>query len=177
MIIFLHAKGNNKDSLPDVLDGFDEPYFSFNAPFEYRNGFFWFDKETDLSANLIMVIQSVNFIVKQIKKYNDENTITPQEITLIGHSQGGIMAILASKFIPVGKIITLGSDVHKGIEVENGFSLPPILWFEAEIDNSISAERRASYQKLLDKSYKLDYHLAKGSTHENFSFKYIKELF
>lgn len=176
MLIYIHSKSNDETSLRDVLDGFDRPYYSFNAPFPYKNGYMWFDRDEKGEADKKMLAYSLEFILKKIKNLIEKEKLKDEDITFIGHSQGGVMAVLVSEHIKASKIITLAADVFPGIDIKNKNIQSKIYWLEGENDTKLNENRKESVNRLIECKYNVEYSIVKGVEHSKFPKIIVEEI-
>jgi predicted esterase len=123
-----------------------------------------------------MLAASLEYIVQEIGKLMNENTTRPEDLVIIGHSQGGIMAILAGEILGAGKVITLAADVFPGIEPPGKNKNMKIHWFEAGGDGKLNIARKSSYKILENLGYNIHHQLVLGATHSVFPTDIVNKV-
>ena len=179
-LVFLHGSGSDKDAYGDLLKivahHFDAELLSFNAPFEHAEKamkYKWFNKvENNGRRDAVEneYIHSLQYIKKMLLSIDTD----AQNIILLGHSQGGGMAVHIGLEMPLKCAISINGDLPYNMSYEN-ISNTPIYWFESEKDTYINQERKNSYS-LIKNINNLHYKKLPNSTHNDFSDDFIKVL-
>ncbi len=184
-VVFLHGAGfDNKahhNLIKQIAQHFKAELVSFNAPFlppTKENKFIWFNKFVQYGRRDAVVddyFASIRYIKNKLLELNTDL----KDIILIGHSQGGGMAVHVGLEMDLGAVISVVADLPYNITYENK-STTPIYWFEAGQDGYIDENRKASYRFLQEIETNLHYQVLPESTHNEFAdelLSAIKESF
>ncbi|MFJ8065710.1 alpha/beta hydrolase [Psychrobacillus sp. NPDC096426] len=105
-LFLLHGMGSNEEDLPQLVESFKETHhiFSLRGPIVYNPGYAFFTiaevgkPDRDVFDKVVTFIQS--FIYEAIEEYD----LDPNNITLLGFSQGAILSQTLA--LTMGNIIT-----------------------------------------------------------------------
>ena len=179
-LVFLHGSGANKDAYSNLMKivahHFNAKLLSFNAPFEHTEKamkYKWFNK-IENGGRRDAVENEYAYSLQYIKKTLLSIDTNTKNIILLGHSQGGNMAVHVGLEIPLKCAISINGDLPYNITYEN-ISNTPIYWFESKKDTYINQERKNSYT-LIKNINNLYYKKLPNSTHNDFSDDFIKVL-
>lgn len=177
-LVFLHGSGSDKNAYSDFMRVLASDYhanlISFNAPFEYPGKpgkYTWFHKFEN-GARRDAVVEEYTYSLQYIKDQLDSLCENPRDIILIGHSQGGGMAVHVGLEMELSGVISINGDLPYNISYEN-LTNTPIYWFESQKDTYIDNNRKKSYQLI---SGNQNFHLLmlKNSTHNDFKDDFLK---
>lgn len=179
LVVFLHGKGGDKTVHADFLKTFgiqeQADILTFNAPFSYKDGYLWFSKERKEGiryANKQEFEHSIEFIMDKIKKTD----IPLENIIVLGHSQGGCMAMALGLLYPFKKVIGICGDLPYDLTYQTGHVCQNIVWVEGGSDTYLSDDRKQSYQILNKKGIKFYYIKSPHTGHNQFSSDLLKEI-
>ena len=175
LLIFLHAKGANNSSQKELLSAlaqkFNAELVAFDAPHKSTvkpDGFFWFEKDEidgQRKVRLSEWLYSMTYALSEIVTLMQEKAVSPKDLILCGHSQGGLLALYCGLKLGVKEVITLNSDVPdevlEDIEANNKVK---IKWVQGEKDTFLDKKRKESY-KNLPKNLDFEYIVSPNSTH------------
>ena len=179
-LVFLHSAGGNKEAYRWVLNEaaqkfgahlvcFDAPICCDNEP----NGYKWFNK-FDNNGRRDAVIEdynaSLSYIKKQLKKI-EKNT---SDIILIGHSQGGGLAVHLGIELELKGVISINGDLPYNLSYQKK-TKTPIYWLESAEDTYLSDERKQSYELIVDNNHFHRFVLP-DSTHQDFENDFLNFL-
>lgn len=170
ILIFLHGKGADKSAHQQFMQNLAQQYnaelIAFNAPSAYKDGYSWFFK-TNGELNTYEFEQSISYIKTKIFKILEKYQLTPQDVILCGHSQGGMMSIYAGLMLNVAKIISICGDFIDYEPYSQQFNREiAIFWIEGGQDSFLNEQRKSSYQILQHKTDNLHY-IINAQTHHN----------
>lgn len=170
ILVFLHEKGgdisSHKDELENLAHTLSADLVTFNAPFPHPNKpgkFNWFNKIEQNNHKKVVkeeFLYSLQYIKEKLMQLNSPLS----EIVLIGHSQGGGMAITVGLALNLQKVFSICGDLPYDLTY-NKLSQTPIYWLEAENDTVISQERKDSYKILQKMGHDLHYKIVENCTH------------
>ena len=171
-LVFLHGAGSDKNAYNEfmhkVAHYFDADIVSFNAPFKHPeklDKYVWFNKFEN-NGRRDAVVDEYNYSLEYIKKQLSYLNEDPKNVILIGHSQGGGMAVHVGLEMNLSGVISINGDLPYNISYTKRTSTP-IYWFESEKDTYIDNNRKKSYRLILNNE---NFHLLKlaKSTHNEF---------
>ncbi len=184
-LVFLHGAGSDCDAyhnlMSEIAQYFNADLITFNALFSHpikKDKFVWFNKiEQNGRRDAVCeeYFTSVEYIKDKLQNLNTDLS----EVILIGHSQGGGMAVQVGLELDLEAVIAMSTDLPYNIVYENK-SNTPIYWFEAGCDGYIDENRKASYKLLRQINANLHYQILPTSTHNEFTnelFSAIKDCF
>lgn len=171
-LVFLHGSGSDENAYSDFLRALALYYhadlFSFNAPFKHPDKpdkytwFHKFEKDGRRDAVVAEYTHSVQYIKEQLNSLNTN----PENIILIGHSQGGGMAVHIGLEMELSKVISINGDLPYNISYKD-LTKTPIYWFESQKDTYINEARKKSYQ-LVSNHPNFHHLILENSTHNDF---------
>ena len=173
-LVFLHGSGADKnayfETMQNIASKFNAQLITFNAPFPHPNKkgkFVWFNKkEVNDRRDAVEeeYFYSLQYVKKQlaILKNNDD------DIILIGHSQGGGLAVHLGLEMELKIVISICGDLPYNISYANN-STTPIYWCEGGKDTYIDNNRKASYLFLKEIRANYHYQILPNSTHNEFT--------
>ena len=136
-LVFLHGSGVDKnayfETMQNIASKFNAQLITFNAPFPHPNKkekFVWFNKKEingrrdAVEAEYFHSLQYVKECLATLK--NDD-----EDIILIGHSQGGGLAVHVGLEMELKMVISICGDLPYNIFYINN-STTPIYWCEVE---------------------------------------------
>ena len=177
-LVFLHGSGSDKNAYNELIHTlahyYDVDLVSFNAPFQYPDKpqkYKWFNKfENDGRRDAVLeeYVYSLHYIKEQINNLD----VPTKDIILIGHSQGGGMAVHVGLEIELAGVISITGDLPRNISY-NKITNTPIYWLESKKDNYIDNNRKKSYQLISNNN---NFHLLtlENSTHNDFKDDLLK---
>ncbi len=179
LLVFLHGKGANKNAYGEQIHKLAEilsaDFVSFNAPFPHpvkKDRFVWFNKvEHNNRKNAVEeeYLYSLNFIKEKLQKLN----YPLSDIVLIGHSQGGGMAVSVALELNLKCAISICGDLPYNLKYANKTETP-IYWLEGESDSYINRERKDSYKILRVLGVRLNYQLVPNCTHSEIDSAFLQ---
>ena len=123
-LVFLHGAGSDKNAYNDLMlqiaKQFDAELISFNAPFPHPskpNKFVWFNK-FEQNGRRDAVVNDYNQSLEHIKGKLLELGLNLEDIILVGHSQGGGMAVHIGLEMKLNRVISVSGDLPYNIEYE-----------------------------------------------------------
>ena len=173
-LVFLHGAGSDKNAYNDLMlqiaKQFDAELISFNAPLPHPskpNKFVWFNK-FEQDGRRDAVVNDYNQSLEYIKAKILELGSNLEDVILIGHSQGGGMAVHIGLEMKLNRVISISGDLPYNIEYEKKVDTP-IYWFEGAKDTYIDQNRKDSYKMLQKIGANLQYNILPNSTHNDFA--------
>ncbi len=180
-LIFLHGAGADKTSysklMNEIAQFFGAELISFNAPFPHptkENKFVWFNKVAQngrRDAVTADYLASMQYIKAKLQEISSDT----KDIILVGHSQGGGMAVHIGLELNLRSVISISADLPYNISYENK-SATPIYWFEAGEDGYIDDNRKASYRLLEEIKANLHYQILPHSMHNEFAEELLSAI-
>lgn len=153
ILVFLHGKGSNHSAyekqLEELAKNLSAEYVSFDAPLNYEslsNRFTWFNK-IEANGRKRAVKEEHEYSLAYIKERLEQLGCLLSDVVLIGHSQGGGMAVCTGLELGLKAVFSICGDLPYNIKYINK-SQTPIYWFEGNDDTYISKERKESYKIL-----------------------------
>ena len=179
-LVFLHGSGSDKNAYNELMlsiaQAFDADLISFNAPFEHPdkpNKYKWFNK-FEKDGRCDAVVKDYTYSLQYIKeRLNDLHTDT-KNIILIGHSQGGGMAVHIGLEMELSSVISISGDLPYNISYKK-VTKTPIYWLEGGKDTYIDNNRKKSYQ-LITNNNNFHFLTLKNSTHNDFKDDFLKVI-
>ena len=176
-LVFLHGSGADKKAYHDLMCRLARLYnadlVSFNAPFDRTDKpgkFTWFNKVEE-NLQRVAVTKEYMYSLKYIKEQL-KNLQTPlKDIILLGHSQGGGMAVHVGLEMELAGVISINGDLPYNIAY-NRITDTPIYWFESKKDAYITVRRKESYQ-LIPNNKNFHFLTLENSTHNNFQDDFL----
>lgn len=170
ILVFLHGKGSDKNAyskqLKDLAERLSVDLVSFNAPFSHQNKkdkFLWFNK-FEQNNRRDAIKEEYEYALKYIEQKLKELPCPLSDIVLIGHSQGGGMAVNIGLHLNLKCAFSICGDLPYNLVYKN-CSQTPIYWFEGKDDNYINQERKDSYKLLTKMGVNLHYQCISDCTH------------
>ena len=179
-LVFLHGSGSDKNAYNKLMyaiaDHYEADLISFNAPFEHSdkfNKYKWFNKFENADRR-DAVIEEYAYSLQYIKKQLKDLGIDSTNIILVGHSQGGGMAVHIGLEMELAGVISINGDLPYNIPYKK-LTKTPIYWFESKKDTYIDEKRKKSYQLILNNN---NFHFStfKNSTHNDFEDDLLKNI-
>lgn len=170
ILVFLHGKGSDKNAYSEQLKNLAEhlsvEFVSFNAPFSHQNKkgkFLWFNK-FEQNSRRDAIKEEYAYALNYIEQKLQELNCPLSDIVLIGHSQGGGMAVNIGLRLNLKCVFSICGDLPYNLVYKN-CSQTPIYWFEGKDDNYINQERKDSYKLLTKMGVNLHYQCISDCTH------------
>lgn len=182
ILVFLHGKGADKSAyeaqMKSLAESLSAEYVSFNAPFGHADKpgkFVWFNK-FEQHGRRDAVKEEYVFSLAYIKEKLQALKHPLSEVVLIGHSQGGGMAVNVGLELNLKAVFSICGDLPYNLEYENK-AQTPIYWFEGQQDTYINQERKDSYKILQKINADLRYQVIKNCSHNeiNAAFSEIEK--
>lgn len=180
-LIFLHGAGADKSAysglMQKIAQNFNVDLAVFNAPFPHptkKSKFVWFNK-VEVNGRRDAVEEEYFYSLEFIKDKLKELNADLRDIILMGHSQGGGMAIHAGLELDLGAVISICGDLPYNIKYNN-HSVTPIYWLEGGKDSYINEQRKFSYKFLESVKADLHYKILPCSTLKDFEEDLLKWL-
>lgn len=177
-LVFLHGSGADKNAYPELMclvaRYFNADLISFNAPFQHPDKpdkYRWFDK-VEKNGRRDAVIEEYTYSLAYIKKQLMHLDTQPKNIILIGHSQGGGMAVHIGLETELGGVISINGDLPYNISYKKRTNTP-VYWIESLRDTYINTDRKKSYNIISDNN---NFHFLtlENSTHNDFREDFLK---
>ena len=177
-IVFLHGSGSDKNAYKDLMQLITNytniEVVSFNAPFHHPSKltkYTWFNKFEEKKRRDAVIEEyeySLKYIKDQLKKLNFDI----HDILLIGHSQGGGMAVHVGLQMELAGVISISGDLPYNISYKK-ITKTPIYWLEGAKDTYIDDSRKKSYKLILNNN---NFHFLTlpHSTHTEFSDDFLE---
>ena len=179
-LVFLHGSGADKNAYNDLMQmiakHFDVELISFNAPFlreNKSNRYAWFNKFEN-NGRRDAILSEYNHSLEFIKQQLNALKTNPENIILIGHSQGGGMAIHIGLETELAMVLSINGDLPYNISY-NSHSATPLYWFAGKKDTYIDDKRKNSYM-LINNCKNLHYISLPNSTHNDFADDLLQAL-
>ena len=179
ILVFLHGKGADATSysaqMKRLADNLSAVYISFDAPFKHptkAGKFVWFNK-IEQNNRKDAVKDEYLFSLQYIEEKLQQLNYLMSDIVLIGHSQGGGMAVNVGLELNLKAVFSICGDMPYNLEYNN-ISQTPIYWFEGKNDTYISQERKDSYQILQKINADLHYQRVENCTHNEIDEVFCK---
>lgn len=176
-IVFLHGSGADQIRYADFMDRvakyYDVEMVWFDAPFQHykkldkHQGFGKFDNNGRRDA----VIDDYMYSLRYIKDKIHEIDCDTKDIALLGHSQGGGMAVHVGLGMELAGVMAICPDLPYNISYKLS-SKTPIYWFEAANDTLLDRERKDSY-KLLHQNINFHYTILPNCGHNDFGNNFM----
>ncbi len=133
LLVFLHGKGADKNAyngqIRKAAENLSADVVSFNAPLPHpakKDKFVWFNKIENNNRQEAIEEEyrySVNFIEEKLQKLN----YPLSDIVLIGHSQGGGMAVSVALELNLKCAISICGDLPYNLKYANKAETP-VYW-------------------------------------------------
>lgn len=175
-MIFLHGKGDEPhhpkhDIINEIAKARGAELIHINATRPHRSGNKWFNSSSKFEETDKETIEQFNHSVEQIlaevDKLAEARDISYDDIIFCGRSQGAFMSLHIGLTYGAKEIISIfgyfPTNLQYNIDIKKDI---PILWLEAENEEVINAERRASYKILQSLGCNLTYKIAPKSSHD-----------
>ena len=179
-LVFLHGSGSDKNAYSDLMYKiarfFNANLITFNAPFKHPdkiNKYKWFNKfENDGRRDA--VAEEYKYSLQYIKEQLGNLHTKPENIILIGHSQGGGMAVHIGLEMELSAVISINGDLPYNVLYKK-VTKTPIYWLEGAKDTYIDVKRKKSYNQISNNN---NFHLLtlENSTHNDFENDFLKIL-
>ncbi len=180
-LVFLHGSGSEKNAYYDLMQivarHYNAELIAFNAPFKHPDKphrYIWFNKFENNGRRDAIVeeyMYSLDYIKRQLKNIDTDT----KNIILIGHSQGGGMAVHLGLEMELSSVISINGDLPYNITYKK-LTNTPIYWLESEQDTYIDSHRKKSYQLILPNN---NFHFLTlpNSTHKNFTDDFLTVIY
>ncbi len=177
VILFLHGAGGTKSSfaefVADAAKFYDAEVVAFDAPIPFNDGFTYMRKDVidgERVARESDYRDSMEFLKNKILGLG----VAVENIILIGHSQGGQMAICLGMLFPFKKAISIVGDFPRAFtyELADDFCRDCVL-IEGGNDTYITDSRKKSFEVL---PYKFPHFVAENVEHFAFNFSDIEKF-
>ena len=179
-LVFLHGSGSDKNAYNELMlsiaQAFDADLISFNAPFEHPdkpNKYKWFNKFEN-NGRRDAVVEEYAHSLQYIKEKLNSLHTKPEDIILVGHSQGGGMAVHVGLEIELSSVISINGDLPYNLSYIKT-TKTPIYWLEGGKDTYIDNNRKKSYQ-LITNNNNFHFLTLKNSTHNDFKDDFLKVI-
>ncbi len=180
-LVFLHGSGADKLAYNDLMgiiaQKVNAELISFNAPFPHpskEKRFVWFNK-VEQNGRRDAVLEEYFYSLEYIKDKLKELSCDLNDIILIGHSQGGGIAVHTGVELNLNSVISICGDLPYNINYDCK-SRTPIYWFEGGKDSYINQQRKESYKMLDGIKADLYYKILPTSTHNEFAEDLLREI-
>jgi len=179
-LVFLHGSGADKnayhDLMMDIAHYWNAELISFNAPFNHPdkpNKYKWFNKFEN-NGRRDAIIEEYAYSQQYIKERLNSLQAKPEEIILIGHSQGGGMAVHVGLEMELAGVISINGDLPYNLSYDKKTNTP-IYWFESGRDTYIDANRKKSYQRISNND-NFRFLMLENSTHNDFKDDFLRVI-
>lgn len=179
-LVFLHGAGDDENAYKwlfnDVAEAFDAEPVRFNAPFVHEtkiNRYKWFNKFCNGDRRDAVIAEynySFNYVVEKLNNLEDDIS----DVILIGHSQGGGLAVHIGLELSLKGVISINGDLPYNLSYQKK-TKTPIYWLESAEDTYLSDERKQSY-KLIAHNNNFHHLVLPDSTHTEFADDLLKLL-
>lgn len=180
-LVFLHGSGANQFTYNDLMSAVAQKVnatlISFNAPFPHltkENRFVWFNK-VEQNGRRDAVLEEYFYSLEYIKDKLKELSCDLNDIILIGHSQGGGIAVHVGLELNLNSVISICGDLPYNINYDCQ-SMTPIYWLEGGKDSYINQQRKESYKMLENMKVDWHYKILPTSTHNEFAEDLLCEI-
>lgn len=177
-LVFLHGSGSDKNAYNKLMltlaNDFDADLISFNAPFKHPDKpdkYKWFNKFEN-GKRRDAVLNEYTCSIQNIKEQLNNLHTKPENIILIGHSQGGGIAVHIGLEMELSCVISLNGDLPYNISY-NKKTQTPVYWLESQHDTYINSDRKKSYQ-LITNNNNFHFLTLENSTHNDFENDFLK---
>jgi len=177
-IVFLHGSGSDKNAysalMCEIAEFLNANLITFNAPFKHTDKidkYKWFNKFENNGRRDAIVeeyMYSLEYIKRQLKNIDTDT----KNIILIGHSQGGGMAVHIGLEMELSNVISISGDLPYNISYKK-LTNTPIYWLEGGKDTYIDVKRKESYQ-LITNNNNFHFLVLENSTHSDFENDFLK---
>ena len=171
-LIFLHGSGSDKNFcnslMHKIADFCCADLITFNAPFEHPekiNKYRWFNKIA-VDGRRDAVVEEYMYSLQYIKNKINELCLDTKDVILIGHSQGGGMAVHIGLELELSTVVSINGDLPYNISYKKN-TKTPVYWLAGEKDTYIDDNRKKSY-KLIQENNNFHFLMLKNSTHKDF---------
>ena len=179
-LVFLHGSGSDKNAYSDLINEIaelcDADLITFNAPVKHPekpNKYKWFNKY-EKNGRRDAIIEDYTYSLEYIKEQLNNLHTNTKNIILIGHSQGGGMAVHVGLEMELSSVISISGDLPYNISYKK-VTKTPIYWLEGEKDTYINDNRKKSYQ-LIANNNNFHFLTLKNSTHNDFKDDFLKVI-
>lgn len=179
-LVFLHGSGSDKnaygDLMHEVIKFCDADLITFNAPFKHPDKidkYRWFNK-FEKDGRRDAVVKDYTYSLQYIKEQLNNLHTDTKDIILIGHSQGGGMAVHIGLEMELSSVISISGDLPYNISYKK-ITKTPIYWLEGGKDTYIDDNRKKSYQQILNNN-NFHFLILKNSTHNDFKNDLLKAI-
>ena len=179
-IVFLHGSGADKNRYAELCDTIAKycgcELVCFNAPFTHYarpDKYQWFGKFEN-SGHRDAVISDYEYSLRYIKDKILALNCNTKDIVLIGHSQGGGMAVHIGLEKNLGVVVAICPDLPYNIKYDLSGNTP-IYWLEAAKDTLLDDNRKQSY-KLLPNGVDFHYAILPNSGHKDFENDFMNVI-
>ena len=176
-LVFLHGSGSDKNAYHDLMQTVAHHYNTdltvFNAPFKHpdKSGKYkWFNK-FEKAGRRDAVIEEYAYSLQYIKDQLTNLHTDTKDIILIGHSQGGGMAVHIGLEVELSAVISINGDLPYNIPY-NKKTNTPIFWLAGRKDTYIDDNRKKSYLQIQNNNnFRLL--MLENSTHNDFETDFL----
>lgn len=179
-LVFLHGSGADKNAYSDLMNEIaeycDADLVTFNAPFKHPDKpdkYKWFNK-FEKNGRRDAIVEEYMYSLEHIKEQLKNLDKDTKEIILIGHSQGGGMAVHIGLEMELASVISINGDLPYNISY-NKITKTPVYWLEGGKDTYIDNDRKKSYQ-LIANNNNFHFLTLKNSTHSDFKNDFLKAI-
>ena len=179
-LVFLHGSGSDKNAYHDLMhetaDYYNADLITFNAPFNHPNKpdkYTWFNKFEN-NRRRDAVLDQYTYSLGYIKERLNNLGTKPENIILVGHSQGGGMAVHVGLEMELMGVISINGDLPYNLSYQKQTNTP-IYWLESKKDTYIDVGRKKSYQ-LISSNENLYFLMLQNSTHTDFKDDFLKQI-
>ena len=180
-LIFLHGSGSDKNAYHDLMNAvagyYQADLITFNAPFKHpkkTDKYTWFNK-VENAGRRDAVPEEYAYSLRYIKEQLDYLQEDSQNIILLGHSQGGGMAVHVGLERELKCVISINGDLPYNLSYQKRTNTP-VYWFESGQDTYIDLNRKKSYQ-LIERNTNFHFLRLENSTHTDFKDDFLKAVY
>lgn len=181
-LVFLHGKGENKNSYTDCMTnvakycGYELVCFEAPIAYEKRPGTYQWFKKFENDGRCDAIISDYEYSLRYIKDKILALNCDTKDIVLVGHSQGGGMAVHVGLKMNVAGVVAICADIPYNIShMFKPCYKTSVYWFEAANDTILDANRKKSY-KLLPDGVSLHYTVLQHCGHNDFENDFMKVI-
>ncbi|MBR6412728.1 MAG: alpha/beta fold hydrolase [Alphaproteobacteria bacterium] len=179
-LVFLHGSGSDESAYGELMltlaRFFNADLVCLRAPFKHpqkTDKYTWFNK-FEQNHRRDAVVDEYTYSLQYIKEHLNNLTTNPQDIILVGHSQGGGMAVHVGLEVNLACVISINGDLPYNFSYKNTTNTP-IYWFESKQDTYINTDRKQSY-RLIENNKNFHLLTLDNSTHTDFTDDFLNLL-
>ncbi len=179
-LLYLHGRAYTGDSHRDFVSALAvqknayllTPY----APYPDGDGWSWFSKTTHAGKQFANESE-MNRAIDGLMNLLNEQGISPKQVILCGHSQGGGLAITMGMRYPFKEVISICGDLPYNVAYPVGQAIcSSMIWVEGLLDDFLNLRRKSSRTILDQAGVPYRYWLSPSTSHHQFGEPLLTEL-